>query len=335
MSFELRLLGKAELGKHPHCLELARAYAGIAPLWERCCLAGYSTLGPWIAGRLGLDAAGMLGRADRIIADLLAVTGASPAEIAAMLRRYVRLRLKRAAHLPFEEARASIYDQSFYPVVTHFTYAFQPSATARLNFVREAVGLICADGASVADLGCGSGVILSEVLMVKPSWRGYGLDISQAAVDYARRLAQHKGVAARACFNTGNLTRLPYADASLDMIVASEVIEHTPEPRAAIREIRRALKPGGRLVLTIPIASHTPGHAHTLGGSEDLQLLLEEAGLSVRRLESRWHFGYGDDRRHCFALAEAAALPPVERNSYSLNEAAHGLTAAYSAPEII
>ncbi|HKQ99291.1 MAG TPA: class I SAM-dependent methyltransferase, partial [Pyrinomonadaceae bacterium] len=253
----------------------------------------------------------MWARAERIIADVLAVTETGPEEVARLLRTYIRLRRGGDSHLPFDEARARIYDQTFYPVVTHFTYALQPSATARLNFVKEVVAAMPAGRGSVADLGCGSGVILSEILMMKPFWTGHGLDISPEAVSYARRLSAHKGVAGRADFLTGSVTRLPYPDESLSLVIASEVIEHLPEPLVVVREIARVLKPGGRVVLTMPLESHTPGHIHALSSREDLRSLCERAGLRVRRMESRWHFGFGDDRRHIFALAEARAQRTV------------------------
>ena len=305
MAFEARLFSRTRFGKYPHCLALIEANARLAPLWERLCLALYAGAGPPLAALCGVDAAGSWSRADRIIADVLAVTNSSPADIARHLRRYVRLRRERADHLPFDEARGAIYDQPFYPVVTHITYALQPSAAARLDFVREVVGSVAAPRAVVADLGCGSGVILSEILSAKREWTGQGLDVSPQSIAYARRLAAHKGVAGRASFHTGCVTRLPYADESLNLVVASEVIEHMPEPLAVVREIARVLKPGGRLILTVPIESRTPAHAHTLRGHEDLRSLLSGAGLLVSRLERRWHLGFGDDRRHAFALAEA------------------------------
>ena len=129
----------------------------------------------------------------------------------AALRQYVRLKREEDHNLSFEKARESIYDQPFYPLVTHFTLAFQPSAVARLRFVRRIVESVTSTNAIVADLGCGSGAMLCEVLRVQPGWTGYGLDISEAAISYARRLATHKDVAARAQFQTGCLMNLPFA----------------------------------------------------------------------------------------------------------------------------
>jgi SAM-dependent methyltransferase len=335
MAFEARLFGRTRFGKYPNCLKLIEANAKFAPLWERLCLAIYMGIGPPLAKLFGVDTSEIWTRAERIVADVFAVTGSTSEEIAHLLREYVRLRRDRDDHLPFDEACEGIYDQSFYPVVTHFTYALQPSATARLNFIREVVQSIRSERACIADLGCGSGVILSEALLLKPLWTGHGLDISESSIEYARRLAAHKQVAARADFRTGNIASLPYADESLDLIVASEIIEHMPEPEKVVGEIARVLRPGGKLVLTMPIESHTPGHIHTLSSSEDLRSLCEQAGLEVQRLEPRWHFGFGDDRRHVFALAHASQPRRLQPRSYVSPDALQNFSTGYPEPEVV
>jgi hypothetical protein len=171
MPFEAALFSRTRFKEYPHCLKLILANSRFAPLWERICLALYISLGPALARLFGVDASSMSARADRIIADVLAITESEPEEIARHLRRYIKLRREGGDHLPFAEARAHIYEQTFYPVVTHFTYALQPSATARLNFVKEVVAAMPAPRARVADLGCGSGVILSEILLLNHSGR--------------------------------------------------------------------------------------------------------------------------------------------------------------------
>lgn len=50
----------------------------------------------------------------------------------------------------------------------------------------------------------------------------------------------------------GSACELNFRDASFDIVVSSEVIEHTPDPRRAVRELCRIVKPGGLLVLTVP-----------------------------------------------------------------------------------
>lgn len=138
------------------------------------------------------------------------------------------------------------------------------------RFVRRIVEAVASLKAIVADLGCGSGAMLCEVLRVRPSWTGYGLDISEAAINYARRLAAHKGVAARAQFQTGCLMNLPFAISSLDVVIASEVVEHLPSLERVFEELSRVLAPGGLLLATVPAESHTPAHMHALNSAEDL-----------------------------------------------------------------
>jgi SAM-dependent methyltransferase len=55
----------------------------------------------------------------------------------------------------------------------------------------------------------------------------------------------------------GDITEIPEEDASFDAIMCVEVLEHLPDPLAAIREFSRLLRPGGTLVLTAPFCSLT------------------------------------------------------------------------------
>ncbi len=53
-----------------------------------------------------------------------------------------------------------------------------------------------------------------------------------------------------------DITEIPAEDASFDVILCSEVLEHVPEPNHALDEFARLLKPGGILILTAPFASN-------------------------------------------------------------------------------
>ncbi len=93
-------------------------------------------------------------------------------------------------------------------------------------------------------------------------------------------------------FVQGDIYRLPYGDGSFDAVVASEILEHLEEPRDAVREIARVIRPGGFVVLSTPyrekmrytLCIHcnkkTPVNAH-LHSFDDtvLQALLTEAGF--------------------------------------------------------
>ncbi|PWT81224.1 MAG: hypothetical protein C5B44_04115 [Acidobacteria bacterium] len=212
-----------------------------------------------------------------------------------------------------------MYHQSFYPVVTHFTFAFQSSAVARLRFIRSVVAAVGFRQASVADLGCGSGAMLCEVLKPMPGWTGFGLDISPVAVMYARRLALHKQVQDRAHFQQGSVMNLPFSDGSLDLVIASEVLEHLPEAQKAFSEISRVLRPGGLLVATIPIESHGPTHITSLKDENEFRDLCRTVDLRIQSLSSKWHLTFGDDPRHLFVVAQSRPEAKTATNPvYSL-----------------
>lgn len=72
---------------------------------------------------------------------------------------------------------------------------------------------------------------------------------SYFAVDLTRGLSSYAGQLSAAA----DLTRLPFAENSFDLVLASHVLEHIPDDRAAIREVHRVLKPGGTAILPVPI----------------------------------------------------------------------------------
>lgn len=299
MGWETILLRVARLGEYRNCLKMLEAYFDVALWWERLSLTGYLILCTSIMGK------GAWRRAESILEEMLGVSQMSPREIAELLRHHVRMRLKGTSHLSFDKARTSIYDRPFYPIVLHLEFAMQPSSIRRLDFVKDIVGTMGDERANVADLGCGPGVILCAILAVKPMWVGHGLDISRSAVDYARRLSVHKGVAGRADFCIGDISHLPYKSRSLDLVLALEVVEHLPEPEIAIKEIKRVLRPGGKVIISIPLKSRALVHIYRVSRPKDLISLCERWGLKVLHLETRWHLGYGNDPKHVFALAEA------------------------------
>ena len=48
----------------------------------------------------------------------------------------------------------------------------------------------------------------------------------------------------------GSIDAIPVEDASFDLVLCLQVLEHVPDPAAAIRELRRVVRPGGRVLLT-------------------------------------------------------------------------------------
>ncbi|WP_164100396.1 class I SAM-dependent methyltransferase [Candidatus Laterigemmans baculatus] len=94
---------------------------------------------------------------------------------------------------------------------------------------------------------------------------------------------------------TSDITAIPAADESFDAILCTEVLEHVPEPIAAIREMSRLLRPGGKLILSAPQGSELHQEPyHFYGGYTPhwYQKFLPEVGVQVASIErNRGFFG--------------------------------------------
>ncbi len=102
----------------------------------------------------------------------------------------------------------------------------------------------------VGDLGCGTGHL--SAALAPCVGRVIGVDDSRAMLAAAReRLAGHDNVD----FRTGDLESLPIDDGELDAAIVFLVATFLPDPSAAIREVNRVLRPGGKLLL-VDLTSH-------------------------------------------------------------------------------
>jgi ubiquinone/menaquinone biosynthesis C-methylase UbiE len=99
------------------------------------------------------------------------------------------------------------------------------------------------------DFGCGNGA--NTVLFAEDFARVVGVDVESGRVAEANANAQQRG-RANLEYEVYDGMRLPFPDHSFDCVVSFEVIEHTLDDRAALREIARVLKPGGLFCGTVP-----------------------------------------------------------------------------------
>lgn len=118
-----------------------------------------------------------------------------------------------------------------------------------LRYVRETAHRTLAHlaprpGARVLDVGCGTGFLLRGLEARAPAARGFGADLVPAMLRAAQRHGTQAGLAA------ADAAALPFATASFDAVVTVSVLHFWPDPHEGLREIRRVLRPGGRLVLT-------------------------------------------------------------------------------------
>lgn len=105
-------------------------------------------------------------------------------------------------------------------------------------------------GERVLDAGAGTGwAALAIARRVGPAGHVTGIDISEAAMEQARRKASAEGLT-NTTFQQGDVARLDAPAASFDAVACASVLAFLPDQAAAPREWRRVLRPGGRLLLS-------------------------------------------------------------------------------------
>ena len=135
---------------------------------------------------------------------------------------------------------------------------------------------------AILDAGCGTG---GNGDYLRRYGRPVGLDLVRQALVLGRRRLPGRIIG-------GSVVELPFAASSFDLVTSFDVLYHRAvlDERAALREVRRVLKPGGRLLIRLPAyrwlyAKHDRAvhgrHRYTAG---EVRAALGEAGLAVERL---------------------------------------------------
>jgi ubiquinone/menaquinone biosynthesis C-methylase UbiE len=140
-------------------------------------------------------------------------------------------------------------------------------------------------GERVLEIGPGTGYYTLDLAeWVGPEGRVEIFDLQQEFLDHVSGRAGERGLA-NVVPTQGDATALPYGDASIDAVALTAVLGEIPDPVAALREIRRVLKPKGRLVVGELFGDP---HFTTLAA---LKRQSGEAGLSFETHSGNW-FAY-------------------------------------------
>jgi ubiquinone/menaquinone biosynthesis C-methylase UbiE len=144
--------------------------------------------------------------------------------------------------------------------------------------IQEMIAWLCGgDKPDVLDGGCGEG--MPALVFAEQGCAVVGVDTDQESLSKAHQLLAKTPFAAQVTLQEGNLLKLPFADAAFDLVWTSYVLHHIADKLAAVLELQRVLKPGGRLAIregglplyTLPydFGLGAPGLEHRLRDAEN------------------------------------------------------------------
>ena len=188
-----------------------------------------------------------------------------------------------ASHLPLSDA-AYDYDGYYCPENLE-TSAFNDK---RLDEIVAGFSDYRKTG-RLLDIGCGAGSFMKAA--ARAGWTPVGVEVSRPSVEHVESLGFE--------VFCGELSEANYPDDHFDVVIASEVLEHVPDPQALARAMARVLRPGGLLWATTPhgrgISAYAlgvrwsvvspPEHLH-LFSVAGIRRLLKDAGFSRTRVDT-------------------------------------------------
>lgn len=156
-----------------------------------------------------------------------------------------------------------------------------------------------APGECILDVGCGTGTLAIEAKhRVGESGKVYGIDPSPEMVARARMKARKSAV--EVTFDTAAIEAIPFPDATFDVVLSTVMLHHLPDEarHEGFREIRRVLKPGGRLFAVDFGGSENERHSHIARRSNhahfDIRQMIPELNEAGLRAVASGKVGFRD-----------------------------------------
>lgn len=159
-------------------------------------------------------------------------------------------------------------------------------AVDKADHIAGLLGASAAAVGNVLEVGCGTGAVLARLSAVGVGRDFTGIDV----IDPATNLETDGAAAAPFHWSIYDGATIPFTDGSFDLVYASHVLEHVPEPRAFLRELARVAR--GFVYVEVPCELHARTSGRALQSTLDIghinfytpdtfRLVLETAGLAV------------------------------------------------------
>jgi len=136
-------------------------------------------------------------------------------------------------------------------IVEQFTRWAQPFSDLPIHAEQEAMAMTLeacavAPGMAVLDVACGPGIVACA--LAGKGGHVTGIDLTPAMIETARARQRQTGLTGMD-WRVGNATELPFAEGAFDRVVTRYSFHHLQDPAAALAEMKRVCRPGGRVVV--------------------------------------------------------------------------------------
>jgi len=158
-------------------------------------------------------------------------------------------------------------------------------------------------GLKVLEIGCGLGTDGAHFSKAGAAYTG--VDLTEASIELARKRFELSGLKGE--FRVADAEKLDFADETFDLVYSHGVLHHTPDTEAAVREIHRVLKPGGRAIIML---YHRGSYNYRIGIR-----VLRRAGAGLLRSESGIRIVHSLTGEPIDSLREHAQLARTNGNS--------------------
>lgn len=156
----------------------------------------------------------------------------------------------------------------------------------RIGRLLEHAAALRLDQAIALEVGSGCGLLAADLLEQEPSWQAILVDRSSAAVAYSRQYLASRGLTDRSFVQRGDLAAISAPDNAADLVIAAEVLEHAEDPGRSLAELQRILKPGGFLLISLPIDLDIGMHPTVFSCEQEILRFFGERFFSPLRVET-------------------------------------------------